>query len=675
MSHIDFKTLTDKLQRNFDEIIKDVDCLFEVNVDKDELWNIYLDSYPAGSNEIFRERREYDCSACKSFIRNIGKAVMIKDNMIKTIWGFESGDSVYQTVLDCMDLYIKSKAVNNIYYSNNKTVGIHVNRELSDGKILEWHHLNVTLPSKLIADTSEGIYKNKYRDNRVTLQTSLDLISEESISIVLELIASNSLYRGNEWDSVLKQFLSMKQVYLQLPNNEINNWLWVTSFEVGAVISKIKNHSIGTLLQNITSEMDLELAIKKYEAIIAPENYKRPKPIFTKAMLEKAQQTVTDLGYHKSLSRRFATVDDVTIQDLLYVDRSVVEQNGVFDELANTISDNPVKYDKVDELGIEKFLEDIIPNVNEIEVMMENRHVTNLVSLIAPVNEDGKTMFKWENNFSWAYNGNMTDSAIKENVKEAGGNVTGDMRFSIQWNDIETDNNDLDAHCVEPNGNVIYYPNARSMSRNFGMLDVDIITPRSNVPAVENIVYSDRTKMQDGVYKLFVHNYSNRSGTSGFRAEIEFDGAIYSFDYTSALREGERVYVAEITVSNGEFSIKKLIDSELQTREVWGINVNKFVPVSLMCLSPNYWNGQIGNKHYMFILKDCINPDKPNGFFNEYLTNGLYEHRKVFEALGSKMRVIDDNNQLSGLGFSSTKNNSVVVRVRGNIDRVFKLKV
>ena len=674
MSHADFKTFSDKLQRNFNEITKDVDCLFEVNVDKDELWNVYLDSFPIGSNEIFRERRKYDCSACKSFIRNIGKAIVIKDNKIKTIWEFESSDVVYQTVLDSLDSYIKSKLVNNIYFSNTVKVGIPMNRESVDGNILEWHHLNVTLPSKLIADTSEGIYKSKYRDNRVTLQTSLDVISEESISIVLELIASNSLYRGNEWDSVLKQFLSMKQVYSQLPDNEINNWLWVTSFEVGAVISKIKNHSIGTLLQNITSEMDLELAIKKYEAIIAPENYKRPKPIFTKAMLEKAQQTVTDLGCLESLSRRFAIVDDVTIRDLLYVDRSVVAQMGVFDELANTISDNPAKYDRVDELGIEKFLEDVLPNVDEIEVMMENRHVTNLVSLIAPVNGDGKTMFKWDNNFSWAYNGNMTDSAIKENVKAAGGNVTGDMRFSIQWNDIEADKNDLDAHCIEPNGYEIYFSNARSRSRNFGMLDVDIIDPLSNISAVENIVYSDRTKMQDGVYKLFVHNYSNRSGTSGFRAEIEFDGMIHSFDYTSALRQGERVHVAEITVSNGEFLIKKLIDSELQSREVWGINVNKFVPVSLMCLSPNYWNGQIGNKHYMFMLKDCINPDKPNGFFNEYLTSELYEHRKVFEALGSKMRVIDDNNQLSGLGFSSTKNNSIVVKVKGNIERIFKIK-
>lgn len=44
------------LQKHFDEMQKEATHLFEVNVDKDELWNTYLDSFPAGTNEIFRER-------------------------------------------------------------------------------------------------------------------------------------------------------------------------------------------------------------------------------------------------------------------------------------------------------------------------------------------------------------------------------------------------------------------------------------------------------------------------------------------------------------------------------------------------------------------------------------------------------------------------------------------
>ena len=78
MDFSEFKTL---FQNNFVELTEDVNTLFEVEVDKDELWNLYLDSFPEGTNEIFRERREYDCSCCRHFIKNFGNVVVIKDKI------------------------------------------------------------------------------------------------------------------------------------------------------------------------------------------------------------------------------------------------------------------------------------------------------------------------------------------------------------------------------------------------------------------------------------------------------------------------------------------------------------------------------------------------------------------------------------------------------------------
>lgn len=676
--------MRDLLIENFNKVTKDVTHLFEVNVDKDEMWNLYLDSFPAGTNEIFRERREHDCSCCRQFIKAIGNAVVIKDNKLTTIWDFRTDDATYQPVLSALSAFIKSHAVSDIYISKFKKLGTLQNyEEMEDGHMHEWSHFFLELPNKFVdtSSRSEGDIKGGYRDTRNVFKRSLDEIDIDSLDTILELITSNTLYKGEEWKGALTEFRKYKVEYDKLTTDEEkNNYAWEQSVKVGIAIGRIRNHSIGTLLVNVSEGMDLDTAVKKYEQIVAPSNYKRPKEIFTKKMLEDAKKTITELGYMDSLGRRFATLDDITVNNILFSNKDSAKRIGgmddIFGEMEKEVVSNPKKFSKVEEIAVDKFVSDVLPTASEVEVYFENKHTNNMVSLIAPENKDAKTMFKWNNNFGWAYAGNMTDS-MKERVKAAGGKVDGDLRFSIQWNEDGNDRYDLDAHCVEPGGYEIYFGSARkpSYSPSKGQLDVDIIHPGAEA-AVENITWVNRNMMKTGEYTFYVHQYSG-GVRNGFRAEIEFDGQVYAFEYNKPMRMKETVQVARVTLNaDRTFTIKELLPSNVSSRDVWGVKTNQFVPVSVVMYSPNYWDEQdgIGHRHYFFMLKDCINPEAPNGFYNEFLKNELVEHKRVFAALGSKMRVQDVDDQLSGLGFSATKRDELIVKVKGNTERVLKVK-
>ena len=676
---MDFKDIGKAVAKQFQTMTST--GLFQVEVDKDSLWETYISSFPEGTNPIYVKRTEHDCSCCRSFIRTMGGVVTIVDGKFTTIWDINIG-GFYQVVADAMAKLVKRCAIDNVFLHTERSVGTANSRQLlEDSTVKTWEHFFVNLPAEtVVKGTDIGPTLADIRSTKDVMLLSLQEITLDSIDTVLELIAQNSLYRGEEHTFALESFRKLKKEFDKLPihgtpmatRNVIRDlFCWSRYNALPQSVSRIRSTVIGTLLTDLSEGKDMEDAVKMFESKVAPTNYKRPTALVTKAMIQKAQAKIEELGFTSALERRYAHIDDITINNLLFANRDAKKKMNVFDELSAAVPENTKKLDKVEEVSIEDFITKILPKAESLEGMFENRHTAKLVSLIAPSDPTAQTMFKWNNNFSWSYNGEVTDS-IKERVKRAGGSVIGDLCCRLAWEYAD----DLDFHMKEPGGFEIYYLNRRTKSSCGGELDLDANgADGQKADPAENIFYADRKKMQDGVYTLLVNNYNRRSDGKGFEVEIEFDGQINHISYEKVMRTGETLVVAKIQYSKAHgFKVIESLPSTQSSKTVWGLPTQAFHKVNVVMNSPNFWDERaVGNKHLFFMLEGCNNEGQARGFFNEFLVEELTPHRKVFEVVGGRMKTEESDRQLSGLGFSSTQRNSVLCRVSGKFSRTIKI--
>lgn len=662
---MNFKLFAQQVKNNFDAMA--TKPLYRSNIGLDEIKDIYLAAFPAGTNPMYITNTQHDCTCCKSFIRNVGGLVNIVNGQIITIWDNINTNSEYDVVAQAMRDYVLSKPITSVFYASEKKYGVYQNTQvLPDGNTINWNHFNCEIPNHLYKGDKVGELAGQQTTSASMLTDALSMFNTDAIVTVSNLISDGLLYRGEEHKTTIDNFAKLWNNFKDYPANA--KLFGLENFNNPA--ARFKNTVIGTLVDDISKGIDIETAVKSFEAKVAPANYKRSKSLITQGMIDTAMKTINDLGIEPALSRRHATISDLNINDVLWADRQASKKmQGVASLLSSAVAKSKPVTDNVTEVSIDTFLTDLLPTAESIEALVENKHQSNFMNIIAPA-EQSTNILKWDNNFTWSYNGNVTDS-MKETVKSFGGKVDGAMRFSIMWNENNDNPDDLDAHCISPYGE-IYYGKVKAGPIH---LDVDIRVPKG--VAVENIIHSHATIIA-GTYKFFVNNYAGRGATSGFKAELEVNGEVYEYVYPKPLKNNQNVDVVTVTVSaNGSIKIDHKLPHGQSSKSVYNVDTNQFTKVNSIMLSPNHWENTVptGNKHFMFIIDNCQTKETVRGFYNEFLSNELTPHRKVFEVLANKMQVQPSSEQLAGLGFSSTVRNDLVVKLTNQSSvRMYKIK-
>lgn len=661
--------------------------VFRVDISGDQLWDTYISSFPEGTNPIYRERTYHEGNYDKNFIRRVGNMVVFQNGTIRTIWDVSAAPWPYDVVAEALSKRVREASVGGLFRVKEGIAGHDVNYELmSNGVSHRWSHFMIKIPSPHYS-TNAAAEVGEYNTNMGVFIRGLKEINPEAMKIVSELISDNAIYRGSEFKKSVDAFKKIQERYLSISDE--------AGREIFAWSNKpmlFRNTVIGQLAQDLSSGMDIEQAVARYEKMVAPENYKRTTAVITPSMIKDAFEKLESLGLSSAIERRHAVIGDVSIADVMWVDRSTRSslKGSLMDEMIKDATKPVVVDDNVEEISIDKFFEEVMPKASSMEILVKNSQKNNFVSVTAPIHEDSGNLFKWDNNFAWSYNGDIADSAMRKAVQARGGSVSGVFRFTHMWNYDKRNTSLMDLHVFLPghgthndgihdsygNDKRVGW-NARKHYASRGVQDVDYTAaaPVGYVP-VENITFPDIKYMPDGDYVCKIHNWDHRNPTvGGFKAEIEFGGVIHEYEVTRPLKNKEWITVATVTLKNGAFSIKHHLPSSSSSVDVWGISTEKFNKVRTVMLSPNYWNGsENGNKHWFFILEGCKNPEATRGIYNEFLRPELDKHRKVFEVVGGKAKCEYSDDQLSGLGFSSTKNDSMTVKVSGDkINRTYKV--
>lgn len=708
---------TAKVQKQLEKMQK-TGKLFRVALTGDEIWKFYLSAFTEENDPIFRDPNSttHNCNHCKNFIRRYGNIVAVDENYRKMSIFDVITDEEYQDSAVTMSAAIKESPIIEVFFetftelnslpyescSKSNAVfqlGVANNpkrytREEAEkfgvvkpDEVRMFHHMHLKLDKQFVDQSGKSVeaIMGEYRDAKNVFQRAMETISLDTLNLVKDLINQGSLLDGQTHLFKIDQIIPLKQEYDDMVAKNRNNWCWVKSYKLP--FAKFRNELIGVLCAELSEGEELNKAVQSWNKRVDPANYMKVTAPITKKQIEEAKKFVEDNGYVESFDRRFATIDDIKVSEILHASAGdgKIKKVSVFDTVKSTSTRHKrAEFDGLEEVTIDKFMKDILPTCSSVEAFLANKHENNMVSMTTANDKASKPIFKWDNNYSWTFNGNLAGkSQIKEAVKDAGGNVEGVLRCSMTWNDDgQQDHSDLDLWCKQPNNDSIGYStgfrkdSGGRFSSFSGQLDVDDRGGADKIH-VENIYFKDIKKMGNGKYSFWVNQFSTR-GSKGFKAEIEFDGESYQYEHTNALRTGQNVHLATVTLKDGKFTIEHAMqpsDGVGVGKDVYALETNQFHKVNLVCLSPNHWGtNNVGNKHYLFMLEGCKSPVAIRGFHNENLLPELAQHRKVLEVLGATNMIESTPKQLSGLGFNATVRDELVVKLQGTHKRMVKIK-
>lgn len=351
---------------------------------KAALFDIFLNALPAEA------RQHYNCSTCRSFVYEYGDLVAISETgaLYSALWCEGSTPKFFKEAVKALRQYVELQKVAGLFTSSKTTLGTPVTEE--------WYHMSVEFP-----------YTFRYRST-VTQQDFKMLIgalcdySMNAVEVALKMVRSESLYRGNVISNQLEWFHTVltKWNAPHVSYTYRNNLVWKMLAEVSPSYCHIKNGMLGSLLDDISAGMNIDIIKSRFNAKMDPTQYQRPQAAPEVGNIKELMKYIEENNFDNSFARRFATIDDLKSiwkPEAEVVSSHINTASSILDSMIKSKStplfDSAIYTKKT--MGWVKFRDTILPMAKRITLNPMGLLMATSTFLTAN-DPDSKPIFKWD---------------------------------------------------------------------------------------------------------------------------------------------------------------------------------------------------------------------------------------------------------------------------------------
>lgn len=381
--------LEDGIRESFEKAVANNEPLFTTDVSN--LYDRFLLGLPVEA------RQHYNCNACRRFVDTYGGLVTIDSKgMIEPVmWNADFPDFFNVAVALVYAEIISKARVTGVFVTSEKRLGV--------ARTGIWSHMCVDVPENILhtsrLDTAYQAACKKNEDFKM-LQYAYNKYSTRTVMTAVNLLRSESLYRGEKTLGVAEWFLVVKEQANELHDRFRTNYLWLKAATAPSGFCHVSSSMIGTFLDDIHEGYELDTVKARFNAKMNPLKYQRPQVAPGRANVARAEEIIKKLNMQTSLVRRFARIEEVKLEWSQAIDSAIATTSGVFagiktkDDEKKELFDRKLQPDATT-MTWEKFRRTVLPHAMKIEMYVSD-FKSNFAALVGPADYYAPPIIVWD---------------------------------------------------------------------------------------------------------------------------------------------------------------------------------------------------------------------------------------------------------------------------------------